>query len=74
MVFEIRNPWDLLLNGGVALTRGLGLAFAGIDLKITPDGEIFRFEVNPCPAFSFYEANTEQPIALAVARYLNNSS
>ena len=58
----------------VALTRGLGLAFAGIDLKITPDGEIFCFEVNPCPAFSFYEANTEQPIARAVARYLNNSS
>jgi glutathione synthase/RimK-type ligase-like ATP-grasp enzyme len=58
----------------VALTRGLGLAFAGIDLKITPDGEIFCFEVNPCPAFSFYEANTEQPIARAVARYLNSSS
>jgi glutathione synthase/RimK-type ligase-like ATP-grasp enzyme len=58
----------------VALTRGLGLAFAGIDLKITPDGEIFCFEVNPCPAFSFYEANTEQPIAHAVARYLDNSS
>lgn len=56
----------------VALTRGLGLAFAGIDLKITPDGEIFCFEVNPCPAFSFYEANTDQPIARAVARYLDN--
>ena len=58
----------------IALTQGLGLAFAGIDLKITPDGEIFCFEVNPCPAFSFYEANTEQPIARAVARYLNSSS
>jgi glutathione synthase/RimK-type ligase-like ATP-grasp enzyme len=54
----------------VALTRGLGLAFAGIDLKITPDGEVFCFEVNPCPAFSFYEANTGQPIARALARYL----
>ncbi len=54
----------------VALTRGLGLAFAGIDLKITPDGEAFCFEVNPCPAFSYYEANTGQPIARAVARYL----
>jgi len=56
----------------VALTHGLGLAFAGIDLKITPDGEIFCFEVNPCPAFSFYEANTGQPISLALARYLAN--
>jgi hypothetical protein len=26
---------------------GRGLAFAGIDLKITPDGEIFCLEVNP---------------------------
>jgi glutathione synthase/RimK-type ligase-like ATP-grasp enzyme len=54
----------------VALARGLGLAFAGIDLKITPDGEVFCFEVNPCPAFSFYQANTGQPIAGALARYL----
>jgi len=54
----------------IALTRGLGLAFAGIDLKRTPDGEFFCFEVNPSPAFSYYEANTEQPIARAVGRYL----
>ena len=54
----------------VALARGLGLAFAGIDLKFTPDREVFCFEVNPCPAFSFYQANTEQPIAASLARYL----
>jgi glutathione synthase/RimK-type ligase-like ATP-grasp enzyme len=54
----------------IALSRGLGLPFAGIDLKITPDGEVFCFEVNPCPAFSFYEANTGQPIAASLARYL----
>jgi glutathione synthase/RimK-type ligase-like ATP-grasp enzyme len=58
----------------VMLTAGLGLAFAGIDLKITPSGEVFCFEVNPSPAFSFYEANTGQPIAAAVARYLAGSS
>jgi glutathione synthase/RimK-type ligase-like ATP-grasp enzyme len=57
----------------VKLTEGLGLAFAGIDLKVTPEGEVFCFEVNPCPAFSYYEANTDQPIARAVARYLNGS-
>ena len=56
----------------VALTRGLGLIFAGIDLKITPAGEIFCFEVNPSPAFSFYEANTGQPIAGSLSRYLIN--
>jgi glutathione synthase/RimK-type ligase-like ATP-grasp enzyme len=57
----------------VALTRGLGLAFAGIDLKFTPEWEVFCFEVNPCPAFSYYEANTDQPIAASVARHLAGS-
>jgi hypothetical protein len=54
----------------VALTAGLGLEVSGIDLKITPDGEAYYFEVNPCPAFSYYEANTGQPIAMAIARRL----
>lgn len=54
----------------VALARALGLAFAGIDLKRTDEGEIYCFEVNPSPAFSYYEAHTGQPIARAVARYL----
>jgi hypothetical protein len=31
------------------MADGLGLAFAGIDLKLTPDGEVYCFEVNPCP-------------------------
>jgi len=54
------------------LARGLGLDFAGIDLKITPDGEIYCFEVNPCPAYSYYQLNTGQPIAEAVAEYLSH--
>lgn len=54
----------------VALAARLDLAFVGVDLKITPDGEVYCFEVNPCPAFSYFELNTGQPIARAVARYL----
>jgi RimK-like ATP-grasp domain len=54
----------------VALSQALELPFAGIDLKISPEGEAFCFEVNPSPAFSFYESQTGQPIARAVARYL----
>lgn len=54
----------------IALAHALDLPFAGIDLKITPSGEVFCFEVNPSPAFSFYEANTGQPISHALARYL----
>jgi glutathione synthase/RimK-type ligase-like ATP-grasp enzyme len=61
---------DELAEMCINLAAGLGLAFAGIDLKITPDRRIFCFEVNPSPAFSYYESHTGQPIARAVARYL----
>ena len=39
-------------------------------LKLTPDQQVYCFEVNPSPAFSYYEAHTGQPIAQAIARYL----
>ena len=54
----------------VALTEALGLVFAGLDLKITPDGRVYCFEVNPSPAFPYYETATGQPIAAAVASCL----
>lgn len=53
------------------LIRALPLPFSGIGLKVTDGHDVFCFEVNPCPAFSFYEAHTNQPIARAVARYLS---
>ena len=64
-----------VLPSGVAenclkLAAALELDFAGIDLKITPDGEVYCFEVNPSPAYSYYELNTGQPISAALARYL----
>jgi hypothetical protein len=52
------------------LAADLGLDFAGIDLRITPDGETYCFEVNPSPAYSAFEEATGQPISLALARYL----
>jgi hypothetical protein len=55
----------------VRLAHGLGLPLAGIDLKFTPDGRVFCFEVNPSPGFSCHENNTGQPIARAIAEYLN---
>ena len=54
----------------VGLASALGLGFAGIDLKITPDDEVYCFEVNPSPAFSYYESNTGQPISEGVAAAL----
>lgn len=63
------------LPGGVAqacvrLAQDLELPFAGIDLRETPDGEIVCFEVNPCPAYSYYEAHTGAPIARALVAWL----
>jgi glutathione synthase/RimK-type ligase-like ATP-grasp enzyme len=54
----------------IRLAQAIGIAFAGIDLRLTGEGEWFCFEVNPSPAFSYYENNTGQPIAEAVARAL----
>jgi glutathione synthase/RimK-type ligase-like ATP-grasp enzyme len=58
----------------VAMAAALKLPFAGIDLRITPDGTAYCFEVNPSPGFSYYEARTGQPIAAAVASYLAGTS
>jgi glutathione synthase/RimK-type ligase-like ATP-grasp enzyme len=66
--FELRNELGERCR---ALSRGIGLAFTGIDLRITPDGAVYCFEVNPSPAYSYYESHTGQPISLALARYLN---
>lgn len=48
----------------------LELPLAGIDLRRTPQGEWFCFEVNPSPAFTYYEEAAGQPIAQAVAQLL----
>lgn len=61
---------DNVSQACVKLAAGLGLAFAGIDLKMHPDGSVFCFEVNPSPGYSYFEANSGQPIARAVADYL----
>jgi glutathione synthase/RimK-type ligase-like ATP-grasp enzyme len=64
---------DELSSRCVELTAGLGLAFSGIDLRLGPDGESTCFEVNPSPGYSYYQANTNQPIAASLARYLSAS-
>jgi hypothetical protein len=61
---------DALSERCVSLTSGLGLVLSGIDLRVTPDGRAVCFEVNPNPAFNYYESHTGQPIAEALARHL----
>lgn len=52
------------------LARILGMEIAGVDLRITPEGEVYCFEVNPSPAFSWYEVRTGQPITAALCDLL----
>jgi glutathione synthase/RimK-type ligase-like ATP-grasp enzyme len=58
----------------VALAGALDLPLAGIDLRVTPSGAVYCFEVNPCPGYSYYEGNTGQPISRAIALYLAGRS
>ncbi|HEX6183831.1 MAG TPA: hypothetical protein VFZ44_07980, partial [Pyrinomonadaceae bacterium] len=53
------------------LVAALGLTFGGVDLRRTPDGCWFCFEVNPSPGFTFYEHDENTYIADAVAHLLN---
>lgn len=57
----------------VRLARRMGLLIAGIDLKETPDGEYYCFEVNPSPGFAYYEQHTGQPISEALVHALNRA-
>jgi hypothetical protein len=56
----------------VRLARRLDLLLAGIDLKRTPDGNYYCFEVNPSPGFLYYEQHTRQPISAALADLLRS--
>lgn len=57
-----------------ALSAALELPMCGIDLRRAPDGRWFCFEVNPSPAYSFYEDITGQPIGEALVSYLVGGS
>jgi hypothetical protein len=52
------------------LAATLGLAVAGVDLRYTPEGRWFCFEVNPSPGFTYYQTATGQPIDQAIAALL----
>ena len=52
------------------LAASMDLMLAGIDLRLTPEGRWFCFEVNPSPAFSYYQSVAGQSIAAAVASLL----
>jgi len=52
------------------LAAALDFVVAGIDLRCTPEGQWYCFEVNPSPCFTYYEYHTGQPLTAAVASLL----
>ncbi|BAB75002.1 ATP-grasp domain-containing protein [Anabaena sp. FACHB-709] len=52
------------------LAQAINLPLCGIDLRQTPDGAWYCFEVNPSPGFTYYEYATSQPISRAIAHLL----
>jgi glutathione synthase/RimK-type ligase-like ATP-grasp enzyme len=56
----------------IRLTSVLGLHFSGIDLMRTPDDEWYCFEVNPSPAYSYFQLSGGLQISNALARVLIN--
>ena len=52
------------------LSLDLDLPLAGIDLKVTRGGEYYCFEVNPMPAYSYFQEGSGQEIAGGIVRYL----
>jgi RimK-like ATP-grasp domain len=62
-------PMDIR-NKCIAISKSMGLVVAGIDLRLTPDGKWYCFEVNPSPAFTYYQKASGQPIDDAIAHLL----
>jgi glutathione synthase/RimK-type ligase-like ATP-grasp enzyme len=57
----------------LTLAKALKLDLAGIDLRHAADGQWWCFEVNTSPGFVWFEEQTKQPIAGAVATLLARS-
>lgn len=53
-----------------ALALAMEMSVVGIDLRCTPGGRWYCFEVNPSPAFTYYQDATDLPIDEAIARLL----
>ncbi|MCL5055992.1 MAG: RimK domain-containing protein ATP-grasp [Firmicutes bacterium] len=59
---------------------GLNLPLAGIDLRMTPEGEFYCFEANPSPVYIYYERKTNfglaspEPITDALCHLLNQGN
>jgi glutathione synthase/RimK-type ligase-like ATP-grasp enzyme len=62
---------DVVTDRCRRLSHDLDLPFCGIDLRRTAQNEYVCFEVNPSPAYSYYEQITGQEISRGLVRYLS---
>jgi glutathione synthase/RimK-type ligase-like ATP-grasp enzyme len=69
---ETRVPTSIAAEC-IRITNEFGLLLSGIDLRETPDGRYFFFEVNTVPGFAFYEERTGQQISAALSNILSGS-
>lgn len=63
-------PHDILRKLDALMDR-LGLVYGAIDMRRTPDGEYYFFEVNTAGEFLFIEDRTRQPISEGIAEWLS---
>jgi hypothetical protein len=54
----------------IVVSTTMQLPFCGIDLRRTPGGQWYCFEVNPSPGFTFFQYETGHQIDEAVADFL----
>lgn len=69
-VIQAESIAEDLAERCVNLAGACRLPVCGIDLRLAHDGRWYCFEVNPSPAFTFYQAATGQAIDGAIARML----
>jgi glutathione synthase/RimK-type ligase-like ATP-grasp enzyme len=67
---ELADISESLARACRNLSDALELPFCGIDLRRTPQGEHVCFEVNPSPAYSYYESVSGAPIARTLVHWL----
>jgi len=72
-IWAARLPRDVE-DRAVQMTRNMGLEVSGIDLRRTPEGEWYCFEVNPSPGFTFFEQFAGQNLATSIAQHLFQAS
>jgi glutathione synthase/RimK-type ligase-like ATP-grasp enzyme len=60
---DVAPCWTAQLR---SVVRQMGLVVAGIDFRVTPSGEMYCLEINPSPAFTYYE----QLAGVSLAKYI----